>query len=68
MTEGTPIQNHLNEFNKVIMDLKSMDDKIDDEDQVLILLCSLPSSYMRISFKLCSMGEVVFVWRMQKPL
>ena len=38
MTEGTPIQNHLDEFNKVIMDLKSMDNKIDDEDRTLILL------------------------------
>ncbi|RXH84102.1 hypothetical protein DVH24_027001 [Malus domestica] len=32
MNEGTPIQNHLDDFNKDIMDLKSMDNKIDDED------------------------------------
>ncbi|BFG25254.1 hypothetical protein CerSpe_115280 [Prunus speciosa] len=45
MVEGTHIQNHLYEFNKIFMDLKAMDVKIDDEDQVLILLRSLPHSY-----------------------
>lgn len=45
MAEGTLIQNHLDELNKIIMDLKAMDVKINDEDQALMLLCSLPSSY-----------------------
>ncbi|KAF7817786.1 Retrovirus-related Pol polyprotein from transposon TNT 1-94 [Senna tora] len=45
MKEGTPIKDHLAELNKVIMDLKNTDVKIDDEDQALILLCSLPHSY-----------------------
>ncbi|KAF7829260.1 putative rhamnogalacturonate lyase B isoform X3 [Senna tora] len=45
MKEGTPIKDHLAELNKVIMDLKNTDVKLDDEDQALILLCSLPHSY-----------------------
>ncbi|KAL6142154.1 hypothetical protein ACLB2K_060437 [Fragaria x ananassa] len=42
---GTLVQNHIDEFNKLISDLRNMDVKIDDEDQALILLCSLPHSF-----------------------
>ncbi|KAF7833259.1 Retrovirus-related Pol polyprotein from transposon TNT 1-94 [Senna tora] len=45
MKEDTPIKDHLAELNKIIMNLKNTDVKIDDEDQALILLCSLPHSY-----------------------
>jgi transposase InsO family protein len=45
MNEGTPIKSHLDEFNSIIMDLKNVEVKIDDEDQALIVLCSLPPSY-----------------------
>ena len=41
MQEGMPLCDHLDEFNKILMDLKNIDIKIDDEDQALILLCSL---------------------------
>jgi len=45
MSEGTSIQSHLDEFNIIILDLKNIYVKIDDEDKALILLCSLPCSY-----------------------
>ena len=49
MHEGTPIKSHIAEFFSIINDLNKIDVKIKDEDQVLLLLCSLPSSYK--SFK-----------------
>jgi len=45
VNEGMPIKDHLDDLNKILMDLKNIDVKIDKEDQVLILLCSLPSSF-----------------------
>jgi hypothetical protein len=45
MEEGTSLGNHLDEFNKILMDLKNIDIQIDDEDQALILLCSLPEFF-----------------------
>ena len=45
MREGTPVQEHLDEFNKIVLDMKNLDIKLEDEDQALIVLCSLPASY-----------------------
>lgn len=45
MKEGTPQHEHLDEFNKIIMDLKNIDIKMDYEDQALIVLCSPPDSF-----------------------
>ncbi|GJT75439.1 hypothetical protein Tco_1042164 [Tanacetum coccineum] len=36
---------HIYEFNKLILDLANIDIEIEDEDQALMLLTSLPSSY-----------------------
>jgi len=41
MREGTPIKEHLEELNKILMDLINIDVIIDEEDQVFILLFSL---------------------------
>ncbi|KAJ4708838.1 Retrovirus-related Pol polyprotein from transposon TNT 1-94 [Melia azedarach] len=45
MEEGTSLDEHLDMFNKIILDLENIDIKVDEEDQALLLLCSLPSSY-----------------------
>ena len=42
MAEDTPIQNHRNEFNSIIFDLKSLDVKIKNEDKEILLAVSLP--------------------------
>ena len=39
------IDKQLNRFNEIIMELKNMKVEINDEDQTLILLCSLPLCY-----------------------
>lgn len=39
------IKEHLNEFNRVIPDLKNINIKIEDEDQIIFLLCHIRSSY-----------------------
>ena len=42
MKEGMPLKDQLDESNKIILDLKNIDTKINDKDQALILLCLLP--------------------------
>nr|GEY17234.1 retrovirus-related Pol polyprotein from transposon TNT 1-94 [Tanacetum cinerariifolium] len=45
MHSGKKLSEHIDEFNKFIGDLANIDIDIDDEDQALMLLTSLPSSY-----------------------
>jgi len=45
MHEGTPIKSHIAEFFSIMNNLDKREVKIEDEDQVLLLWCSLPSSY-----------------------
>ncbi|KAG6433809.1 hypothetical protein SASPL_105426 [Salvia splendens] len=44
MTEGTSIISHLDRFDSVIIDLENVDVKVSEEDQAILLLCSLPPS------------------------
>nr|GEV31849.1 zinc finger, CCHC-type [Tanacetum cinerariifolium] len=45
MHPGKKLSKHIDEFNKLVSDLANIDIDIDDEDQTLMLLTSLPSSY-----------------------
>ncbi|KAJ0105981.1 hypothetical protein Patl1_17772 [Pistacia atlantica] len=45
MLEGSPLNSHLAEFSSIITNLSKIDVKFEDEDQALLLLCSLPASY-----------------------
>ena len=45
MSEGTSVKSHIDWFSSINMDLSNINVKIDDEDQALLLSCSLPSSY-----------------------
>ncbi|GKE58155.1 hypothetical protein Tco_1497340, partial [Tanacetum coccineum] len=45
ISPGTKLGDHIDEFNKFILDLANIDIEIEDEDQVLMLLTSLPLFY-----------------------
>ncbi|CAL1359620.1 unnamed protein product [Linum trigynum] len=45
MQEVTPLRDHLEQLNSILLDLRNIDVKVDDEDGALILLVSLLSSY-----------------------
>ena len=45
MVEGTPVAQHLNEFNTITNQLSSMEIDFDNEIRALIILASLPNSW-----------------------
>ncbi|RVW58895.1 Retrovirus-related Pol polyprotein from transposon TNT 1-94 [Vitis vinifera] len=45
MTPGMSIEDHLDHFNKIILDLENIDITISDEDKAILLLTSLDASY-----------------------
>jgi len=45
MAEGTPVEKHLSDFNSIVVDLESLDVKIEDENKAILLVVSLPPSY-----------------------
>ncbi|KAL5555285.1 hypothetical protein UlMin_037521 [Ulmus minor] len=45
MTEGRDLQDHIDDFNKLVMDLENIGVKYENEDKALVLLHSLPKSY-----------------------
>nr|GEZ18785.1 zinc finger, CCHC-type [Tanacetum cinerariifolium] len=45
MPAGRKISEHIDEFNKIVLDLANIEVKFEDEDLALLLLTSLPGSY-----------------------
>nr|GEV93033.1 retrovirus-related Pol polyprotein from transposon TNT 1-94 [Tanacetum cinerariifolium] len=45
MLAGRKISKHIDEFNKIVLDLANIEAKFEDEDLALLLLTSLPASY-----------------------
>ena len=48
MQEDKSLEENLDEFNKVVIDLENIGEKIDDENQAVILLNSLPPAYNQL--------------------
>ncbi|KAL5567657.1 hypothetical protein UlMin_024232 [Ulmus minor] len=47
MTEGRDLQGHIDDFNKLVMDLENIGVEYEDEDKALVLLYSLPRNGRR---------------------
>ena len=45
MKEGRDLQGHIDDFNKLIVDLSNIGVEYDNEDKALVLIYSLPKSY-----------------------
>ena len=45
MEQNSKVQDHINHFNRIILDLNGLGVKVEDEDLAIILLCSLPTAY-----------------------
>jgi hypothetical protein len=60
MSEGTSMQSHLNKFNSIIVDLESLDVKIDDEDKVILLVVVSLPILLRILRQLCFMVIILY--------
>ncbi|KAG9450355.1 hypothetical protein H6P81_010320 [Aristolochia fimbriata] len=45
MSEGTPIADHLNDFNKLWSQIEAVDLKFDDDVNALMFMCSFPESW-----------------------
>ncbi|CAA7032610.1 unnamed protein product [Microthlaspi erraticum] len=45
MDEGTQLRDHLDQLNTLLLELRNIDVKVEDEDAALLLLVSLPLSY-----------------------
>ncbi|MBA0714473.1 hypothetical protein Golax_013444 [Gossypium laxum] len=45
MKKGEHLRDHISQFITLLKDLKNVEVQIDDEEQAILLLCSLPHSY-----------------------
>nr|GEW27961.1 retrovirus-related Pol polyprotein from transposon TNT 1-94 [Tanacetum cinerariifolium] len=62
MKDGSSLKEYLDDFNSILMDLKNVEVKIEDEDAALVLLVSLPHSFESFVSSLLSV-KTLSLWR-----
>jgi hypothetical protein len=45
MQEGAELNEHVNAFNRVVLDLEPIVAKVEDKDRAFLMLTSVPKSY-----------------------
>ena len=68
MEEGKDLRKHLDEFNGVFLDLNSIDLKIEEEDQDIILLSSPPKSYEHFVDTMLYVKQTLTMYEVKLPL
>ncbi|KAK2991376.1 hypothetical protein RJ640_023445 [Escallonia rubra] len=61
MDEGSDLGDHISEFNRLVSQLSSIDVKLEEEDQAILLLSSLPKSYETLKTTLLIGKETLLV-------
>ncbi|PWG75046.1 hypothetical protein DF186_14740, partial [Enterococcus hirae] len=59
--EGISIREYINKFDRIISNLKDIDVKVDDEDQVFILLFLLSKFYEDLVQILMLVGDILIM-------
>lgn len=59
MDEGTSIRDHISKFERIVSNLKDVEVKVEDEDQAILLLLSLPPSFENLVQTLMLVGETL---------
>ena len=63
MDPSKGLEENLDDFNKIIIDLANIDEKISDENQVIILLHFLLDSFKEVKLPL-NMEEIIYLLMM----
>lgn len=61
MEEGASIQDYINKFDRIILDLNDIKVTAEDEDQALVLLLSLSKSYENLVQTLMFVGDTLTI-------
>ena len=59
MAEGISLKDHLDDYNKLLLDLTNIDVNVDEKDKILILIYSLPKSYENITTTMLYRRETI---------
>ena len=68
MVEGTSLDEHLTTFKEIVVDLKTLDVKYEEEDIGLIFWCSLPVSYETFKDRILYNHDTLTLNEVYEPL